>query len=117
MHGQHDDYQQYNVAIENIANQIGAGYGAECLEDIDDIEREEIWEDLPDMLYGWFWDHDKSAIGLTINAEYVVENTNGQGAWPTEAQIKSGLVGLGYVSKRMRDNDPLVYVDDDGQTH
>ena len=81
----------YSETIDNIATQIGSGYGARCLEDIDDIDREEMWKELPARLYRWFWDHDRTAVLMAAPDQ-------ARGGWPTEDQVTAGLIGLGYKS-------------------
>ena len=77
------------LTIESIANQLGAGYGAECLECLEflgDSEREKTWDELPRRLFEWLQDNDPPAI----------QDTAYLGGWPTEEQIVKAMNGLGY---------------------
>ena len=86
------DYRTRTLTVDNIANQLGAGYGAECLECLEflgDSEREKTWEELPRRLFVWFEDNDPAAIQDG-------DELDSPGGWPTEEQIVTAMNGLGY---------------------
>jgi hypothetical protein len=70
--------------VDAIANQIGAGYGARLIDEIDDCE---ILDDLPRRLFLWLEQHLPEAI---------------ESGWPKEEQIITALIGLGHSNGKAR---------------